>query len=468
MAAVGVSTPRRDSEPKVRGTTRFAADLPVVGLLHARLVMAHEAHAKIVSISVDGALALPGVVAVLTAADLPLAASGPGRLYEPLAREEVIYAGQPVALVVAESEAQAEDGAELVDVELEPLETVIDLEAAARPGSARARVTVAAAGDGSDLGDAHASVAAGGVGDDEQLSDNVLDSARLTNGDVDAALAASHVVLSGRFQTPWMYQGYLEPQTGTAWLEPDGELVISSATQAPFATRDSLAKLFGLPVERIRVRAATLGGAFGGKMMIVEPLVASATLALRRPVRLSMTRSEDMSATNPAGAEILSLEIGADADGTLTGIRSRVLVDRGATDDFGVESIAAMLTAGPYRWHAHELTALGVATNRMTFGAYRGPTAPPAAFALESLIDELAHKLELDPVELRLRNVSVEGDPAPSGQPFPVFGARECLERIRDHPLWSRRHELPRGRGDRRLGRLVAGRIRAGRGRLPA
>ncbi len=447
MAAVGVSTPRRDSEPKVRGTTRFAADLPVVGLLHARLVMAHEAHAKIVSISVDGALALPGVVAVLTAADLPLAASGPGRLYEPLAREEVIYAGQPVALVVAESEAQAEDGAELVDVELEPLETVIDLEAAARPGSARARVTVAAAGDGSDLGDAHASVAAGGVGDDEQLSDNVLDSARLTNGDVDAALAASHVVLSGRFQTPWMYQGYLEPQTGTAWLEPDGELVISSATQAPFATRDSLAKLFGLPVERIRVRAATLGGAFGGKMMIVEPLVASATLALRRPVRLSMTRSEDMSATNPAGAEILSLEIGADADGTLTGIRSRVLVDRGATDDFGVESIAAMLTAGPYRWHAHELTALGVATNRMTFGAYRGPTAPPAAFALESLIDELAHKLELDPVELRLRNVSVEGDPAPSGQPFPVFGARECLERIRDHPLWSRRHELPEGEG---------------------
>ena len=447
MAAVGVSTPRRDSEPKVRGTTRFAADLPVVGLLHARLVMAHEAHAKIVSISVDGALALPGVVAVLTAADLPLAASGPGRLYEPLAREEVIYAGQPVALVVAESEAQAEDGAELVDVELEPLETVIDLEAAARPGSARARVTVAAAGDGSDLGDAHASVAAGGVGDDEQLSDNVLDSARLTNGDVDAALAASHVVLSGRFQTPWMYQGYLEPQTGTAWLEPDGELVISSATQAPFATRDSLAKLFGLPVERIRVRAATLGGAFGGKMMIVEPLVASATLALRRPVRLSMTRSEDMSATNPAGAEILSLEIGADADGTLTGIRSRVLVDRGATDDFGVESIAAMLTAGPYRWHAHELTALGVATNRMTFGAYRGPTAPPAAFALESLIDELAHKLELDPLELRLRNVSVEGDPAPSGQPFPVFGARECLERIRDHPLWSRRHELPEGEG---------------------
>ncbi len=108
-------------------------------------------------------------------------------------------------------------------------------------------------------------------------------------------------------------------------------------------------------------------------MLIVEPLVASAALALRRPVRLAMTRSEDMSATNPAGAEVLTLELGADADGILTAIRSRVFVDRGATDDFGVESIAAMLTAGPYRWRAHELTALGVATNRMTFGAYRAP-----------------------------------------------------------------------------------------------
>ena len=133
--------------------------------------------------------------------------------------------------------------------------------------------------------------------------------------------------------------------------------------------------------------------------------------------------------------------------GTFTGIRSRVLVDRGATDDFGVESIAAMLSAGPYRWRAHELTALGVATNRVTFGAYRAPTAPPAAFAVESLIDELAEALELDPLELRLRNVAVEGDTAPSGQPFPVFGARDCLERLRDHPLWARRGELPEGEG---------------------
>jgi CO/xanthine dehydrogenase Mo-binding subunit len=447
MAAIGVPTPRRDSEPKVRGATRFAADLPVPGVLHARLVLAHDAHAVIKAVGTDAARALPGVVAVLTARDLPLQATGPGRQFEPLARDEVVYAGQPLALVVAESEALAADGAELVEVEVEPLEPVLDLEAAARPGSAPARVTGSEKGPGSDLADAHASAAAGGLGSDEELSENVLGSSLIEHGDIDAALGASHVVVRGRFVTPWMYQGYLEPQTATAWLEPDGELVVSTSTQAPFSTRDSLASLFGLPVDRVRVRAAPLGGAFGGKIMIIEPLVVGATLALRRPVRLSMTRTEDLAATNPAGAEVLDMELGADDDGRLTAIRARVLVDRGSTDDFGVESIAALLAAGPYRWDALQLSSLGIATNRVTFGAYRAPTAAPAAFAVESLIDELAERLRLDPLELRLRNVADEGDRAPSGQPFPVFGARQCLERLRDHPLWARRSELPEGEG---------------------
>lgn len=430
----------------MRGTTRFAADTISPGLLHARLVLAYEAHAMISGVRTESALSVPGVVAVLTARDLPIVASGKGRLYEPLAREEVIYAGQPVAIVVAETEALAEDGAELVEVELEPLPPVLDVEAAARPGAPRARVLTRSEGEGSDIGDAHAAVSAGGL-EGEDLSENVLGTARLEHGDVDAALAASEVVVRGRFTTPWIYQGYLEPQTATATLEPDGELVVRTATQAPFATRDSLAKLFGLPVESVRVRGTPLGGAFGGKMMIVEPLVCAAVLVLRRPVRLVMTRSEDMAATNPAGAEVIELELGADADGQLTGIRARVFVDRGSTDDFGVESIAAMLAAGAYKWRAHELTALGVATNRVTFGAYRAPTATPAAFAVESLIDDLARRLELDPLELRLRNVAEEGDPAPSGQPFPVFGARACLERVGDHPLWAGRAALPAGEG---------------------
>jgi CO/xanthine dehydrogenase Mo-binding subunit len=400
----------------------------------------------ITAVDADDARALPGVVAVLTAADLPIVATGKGRLYEPLAREEVVYAGQPVALVVAETEAQAEDGASLVDVQLEPLEPVVDLEAAAQPGAPRARVLETADDEGSDIGDSHAAVAAAGL-EGEDLSDNVLGTARLAAGDIDAALAASDLVVRGRFETPWMYQGYLETQTATAWLEPEGDLVVRTSTQAPFSTRDSLAKLFGLPTERVRVRSAPLGGAFGGKMMIIEPLACSAVMALKRPVRLALTRSEDIAATNPAGAEVLTVELGATADGRLTGIRARVLVDRGSTDDFGVESIAAMLGAGPYRWAAHELVALGIATNRVTFGAYRAPAAAPAAFALESLIDDVARRLELDPLELRLLNVAREGDLAPSGQPFPVFGAEACLERLREHPLWARRHDVAADEG---------------------
>jgi CO/xanthine dehydrogenase Mo-binding subunit len=430
----------------VRGATRFAGDLALPGLLHARLVLAHEAHARIRSIDADPARQVPGVVAVLTAADLPIAGTGKGRMYEPLAREEVVYAGQPVAIVVAESDAIASDAAQLVAVDFEPLEPVLDLEAAAAPGAPRARVIVAAENEGSDIGDAHAAVSAAGI-EGEELSDNVLGTARLAQGDVDAALAASAVVVRGRFTTPWMYQGYLETQTATGWLEPEGELVISSSTQAPFATRDGISRLFGLPPERVRIRTAPLGGAFGGKMMIIEPLLAGAVLAVRRPVRLALTRSEDMSATNPAGAEVMSLELGADAEGRLTGIRARVHIDRGSTDEFGIESIAAMLASGPYTWAAHELTALGVATNRVTFGAYRAPAAAPAAFAVESLLDDVARRLELDPLELRLRNVAQEGDLTSAGQPLPVFGAQACLERVRDHPLWARRSELPENEG---------------------
>ncbi len=172
--------PRRDSEAKVRGITRYAADLPVPGLLHARLVLAHEAHARIVSIETDEARRAPGVAGVLTAADLPIVATGPGRGNQPLAREEVVYAGQPIAIVVADSEAAAADAADLVWAELESLTPVLDLETAIRPGAPRARISVADQGDGSDIADAHAAVSAGAAGEEEQLSDNVLGSARLS------------------------------------------------------------------------------------------------------------------------------------------------------------------------------------------------------------------------------------------------------------------------------------------------
>ncbi|MEA2147665.1 MAG: hypothetical protein QOG59_3252, partial [Solirubrobacteraceae bacterium] len=205
--------PRRDSEAKVLGQTRYAADLALPGLLHARLVLAHEAHATIAAIDTSAALQSPGVVAVLTADDLPVAGEGRGRSLQPLAREEVLYAGQPLAVVVADSEAHAADGLEGVLVELEPVEAVLDLEAAIRAGAAPARVRTSVDDEGSGIADAHAAVATQDAGGDEQRSVNVLGSARLAAGDVTAALGESDVVVSARFRTPWVHQGYMETQS---------------------------------------------------------------------------------------------------------------------------------------------------------------------------------------------------------------------------------------------------------------
>jgi CO/xanthine dehydrogenase Mo-binding subunit len=444
---LGIARPRIDAPDKVSGATRYAADGHVHGLLHARPVLSTEAHARIRGVDADEALAVEGVVAVLSAADLPIVATGNDRASEPLAREEVVFAGQPVALVVAETEAAAEDGAELVVVDYEPLDAAVDVEAAMLPGAPLARVSEADDGGG-DLESIHAGVDKGSEDTEEEpLSGNVLDTVHRSRGDAAAALEASDAVVSGTFRTPWVYQAYIEPQVSTAWLEPNGTLVVSTSTQGSFVTRRELATAFDLPLDRIRIVAEPLGGAFGGKFALVEPLAAGATLVLRRPVRLVFTRQEDFQATNPASAQISELRVGARKDGTLTAIQGRMIVDRGSNAGWGVEGITSLLAMGPYRWEAFDVRGYGVQTNRFTFGAYRAPGAPTAAYALESLLDELARELGLDPIELRLRNAVVEGDIGVSGNPFPVIGAVEVLERIREHPLWEQRDSLPEDEG---------------------
>lgn len=444
---IGVARPRVDAPDKVTGATRYAADGYVHGLLHARPVLSTEVHARIRGVDKEAALATPGVVAVLVASDLPLATAGTDRTSEPLAREEVVFAGQPVALVIGETEAAAEDGAETVVVDYELLDVVVDVEAAMEPGAPLARL-VEKPEEGGDLESVHAGVDHGQEDDPgEELSDNVLDRITRDDGDVGAAFASSDAIVEGTFRTPWVYQAYIEPQVCTAWLEPSGTLVVSTSTQGSFITRRELARAFDLPLEDIRVIAEPLGGAFGGKFALVEPLAVGAALALRRPVRIVFTRSEDFQATNPASAQVTHLKVGARKDGTFTGIEGRLIVDRGSNTGWGVEGTSSLLVAGPYRWEAHDLRGYGVQTNRFTFGAYRAPGAPTAAFALESLLDELAGKLGLDPIEMRLRNAVVEGDLSISGNPFPVIGVIDVLERIRKHPLWAARDSLPDGEG---------------------
>jgi CO/xanthine dehydrogenase Mo-binding subunit len=418
-------------------------------LLHARLVVGQRAHGRIRAIDADAALTLPGVVAVLTAEDLAIRAPGSDRITMPLARDEVIFSGQPVALVVAETDAVATDAAELVTLDLEPLPVVLDPEAAMRPDAPPVRADVGTIGSGPSM-DAQTHAAVGAHSDeleDEALSSNVVGRSRYTEGDVEAALAGADVVVEGRFTTPWMYQGYLEPQVTTARLDDDGGLVLETATQGAFGNRNDVAKAMRLPHHRVRTVPTPLGGAFGAKWTMFETLVGSAALKLGRPVRLALTRLEDFASMNPGQAFSAEARLGATRDGRFTGLRARIVADAGAFDDATAESLAGVLIAGPYAWPAFDIKAYGVRTNRFGVGPYRGPSGPPMAFALESLVDELAERLGLDPVEVRRQNAATAGGPMVDEESWPPIALGEVLDELEASPLWRRRNEVPDGEG---------------------
>jgi CO/xanthine dehydrogenase Mo-binding subunit len=442
--AVGVRRRRLDAAEKVRGSASYAGDASYRGLLHARPVLSPYAHAGIVSIDAGAALAVRGVQAVLTASDLGIV-GGSGRQAEPLAADEVVFAGQPVALVVADSEAAAEDAAELVTVEYEPLGAVVDIEQAILPGAPLART----AGGGEEADTAmHGEAGAGEEGGDEEpLSGNVLDVIAYAEGDPDTAFAECAAVAEGRFRTSWVHQSYLEPQVAVAWPEGDGGVAVRSSTQTTFWVRKDIAEIYGLPVPKVRIEGATLGGGFGGKFAIIEPLVVGAALSVGRPVRLALTRGEDFAATNPGPSTVIDLKVGARDDGTLTALEARVLVDGGAFSDSSPAGFAGGKLGGAYSFEAWRVQTYAVRTNRFGAGAYRAPMATPTAFAIESLVDELARQLGIDPIELRIRNVPAEGDARVDGIRWQQTGMRETLEAIAAHPLWERRNALPHDEG---------------------
>ena len=451
MSSVGVARPRPDAPAKVRGATRYAADRTPRGLLYARLVLSQRAHAQILGIDTAAALATPGVIAVMSAADLPIRARGSDRLVRPLARGEVVFAGEPVALVVAVSLAAATDGAELVEVRLEPLPVVLDPEAAMDPASPLARLELGDEGDRSGSMDAQTHGGVGGGGDEsietEHLSANVSGRSRYRDGDVAASLAGAAAVRKGRFATRWIHQGYLEPQVCTAWPDEDGGLAIETSTQALFGTRNEVAKALGIPSRTVRVIQTPLGGAFGGKWPLFDSLVAAAARKLRRPVRLSVSRGDDFASTNPGQPFITELRIGADAEGHFLGLEGRVVADAGAFDEGTAESLAGVLVAGPYAWPAYDIRAYGVRTNRFGVGAYRAPSGPPMALALETLIDELAADLDIDPIEVRRRNIVAEGAAMVDGEAWPVHGAAEVLDALEASPIWRDRGTGADGEG---------------------
>lgn len=443
-ATVGQSARRRDAFDKLTGHTRYAGDVSVDGLLHARLVLSPYAHARIVRIDTAAALEVPGVKFVYTSETLGIANyNSSSRAMSPLAQEEVLWCGHPVAIVLAESEAAAEDGAAAVDVDYEELPVVMDPVAAILPASPRTRVTQGEVKSEIAGGGAHAAVPEDGEApqaeEEEELSPNVSDKGRLRMGDIAQGWREAEVVVERTFETNPVHQSYLEPQSITVAPDRAGRhMTIWPSAQGMFGVRSDISEALQIPERQVTVESVPIGGAFGGKFGLIEPLAAAAAYTARKPVRLVYTRSEDLAAANPAPRTSIALKLGAKKDGTLVALEGRVIFDSGAYAG-AAAMLGGMLISNVYRCPNIDLRCYEVLTNKVGVGAYRAPGAPQAAFALESLIEELAQKLEIDSVALRLKNGLKEGDPTLDHRTWRRIGLLDCLEKAQQHPLWTER-----------------------------
>jgi len=418
---------------KATGTARYGADLVRDGMLHLKVVRSPHAHARILEVDAADALAIPGVEAVLTAKDVPFNRHGRAIQDETvLAEDRVRMIGDPVAAVVAVSEAVAAEAAALVRVLYQMLPAILSPREALEPGAPLLH-------DGG----------------------NVLARQAIQRGDAEAGLARADVTTEGTFTTPFIEHAYLEPEAALAFVDADDRVVIHTGTAHPYLHRLEVSRALGLGEDRVRIVAVPLGGHFGGRVDVaMHCILGLAAWRLKRPVRCVYTREESFTSTTKRHAFEIRGRLGADRDGRLTGLRLDMVADTGAYASAGkfIITRAAVSGSGPYAIPDVWLGGEAVYTNNTLAGSMRGFGAPQSTFALESLMDGLAKRLGLHPIELRLRNALRPGDTLPTG--FCVgegTAVVETLEAIRPHYDEALRRAIEsRANGDLRRGVGVA------------
>ncbi len=431
MATVERERPfiRPDGKDKVTGLGRYAADLTLTGMAHARFRYADHAHARVLSIDTAAARALPGVFAVITQDDVPDVRYGPFVQDRTLfARDVVRFEGELIAAVAARTPEIAERAAALIEVAYEPLPVVTDLEAALAP----------------DAPLVHEGWAGYEASEDVVRDGNDCSRSTIVKGDADAAMATADIVVSGRYVADMAHAVPIEPRAILAQWEGD-HVTIWSSTQVPYNARAGVATTLQMPENRVRVIVPHLGGGFGGKCEFhFEAQVAALARAAGRPVRLVFTRREEFIAPDHRReGMVIELETGVDREGRLVARRGRLLLDNGAysADAPFFPQMAAMHAVGPYRVPHVSVEARLPYTNHMPSGSVRAPTAPQVCWAVEQHMDAVAAAAGLDPVELRLRNILAEGDEGPTRQVIEPNGARRTLERAAELIGWGR--QLP-------------------------
>ena len=426
---VGTRPIRPDGIGKVTGRDRFGADFTMPGMLTGLVLRSPHAHARIKSIDTSKAAALPGVKAVATATDLPeispeaaYVGEGPMNFRDlsrnTLARDKVLYDGHAVAGVAATSEAIAQAALELIEVDYEVLPHVIDVEAAM-------------ADDAPIL---HDDMFTQGVDPKPETASNVAKRIEFKLGDIDAGFAEADVVVEGRYTTKPVHQGYIEPHACVVSMAEDGQIEIWSSSQGQFMVRAYTAKLLGIDIARIRAMPAEIGGGFGGKTLIyLEPVAAVLSRKSGSPVKMVMTRQEVFRGSGPAAGGVIYVKLGATSDGKITAADVTVKLQAGAFQGSPVQP-ACMTAVASYDIENVTITGYDVCVNRPKVAAYRAPGAPNSAFGVESALDELAEKLAMDPLELRMKNAAREGTKTAYGPRHPVIGYVESLQAAIDHP----------------------------------
>ncbi len=438
VKGVGLSIPRPDGPEKVTGQVQYVADLKPRGLLHAKLLRSPHAHARIVKIDTSRAQALPGVRAVLTAADIPeLKRKAPTRAHAVLAIDRVVFVGQPVAAVAADELAIAEEALDLIDVQYDVLPAAVDPLQSMKPGAP----PVAEAGTEADTSEALAHGSVSGVVTEAKPAKavNISQQAKLQRGDLAKGFAESDVVIEKTYRVPMVHQGYLEPHAVLAQWDTNGLLTLWASTQGSFNTRSEVAEVLELPENAIKVIPMECGGGFGGKIRaLCEPITAVLARVTGRPVRYVMTRREELEAGNPAPQVIIRLKTGVKRDGTLMALEAETIIESGAFSG-AVLAVSSVFLASLYLWPSFEVRACEVLTHKPSIAAYRAPVAPHTIFAIDSHMEQIALVLGVDPVEFRLRHLQREGKPMANNQPWLNNGAVEVLKRIAEHPLWKNR-----------------------------
>lgn len=440
---IGTRPIRPDGVEKVTGRAQYGADTRMPGLVHAKILRSAHAHARIVSLDTSAAEAMPGVLAVATHDDLPVAADKMEEVGESavnlrelssliLASDKVLYRGHAIAAVAAQTPQQAEDAVAKIRVEYEVLPHVLDVREAMQPGAPI-------------LDERRRTKSMSGPAGEEPS--NIAAHNQFQAGDVDAAIASADFVLERQYRTKMVHQGYIEPHTATAVWNADDTIAIWTSTQGAFGVRAQTAQVLRRPLGTVRVTPMEIGGGFGGKTVIyVEPVAAILSRKSGRPVKATMSRQEVFEGSGPTSGTDIRIKL-AVKDGKIAGVDASLAYEAGAFPGSAVGA-GAMCMLAPYDIENIRIDTFDVVVNKPKTAAYRAPGAPAAAFAIEQALDEAAARLGRDPLEFRLENSAREGTRMVSGMVHRRIGHEECLRAALASPHYDAPIEGPnRGRG---------------------